>query len=315
MLINHYTESEDLVKRQLKSIEAQTFQDYSVMICSDGMDNKLDRDFLSGFPFDIQYFAHPHCGVCATRNALLDRASADYVMFCDADDSFSSPDGLSVLLDAAEKQRADVVDSGFDEEIKSAYGFRYRRVPNNAIWVHGKIFRLDYLRESNIRFPDEMVISGDMYFLWQALNLSEKIVQLHESFYTWHWNANSVTRKKPFHKVFTYDKFLRTYTLLAENLVNRKRQDLCDKLVVAVISAVYADGQSLQWRLVPPEFRTKAEEAVSRFIARYGALYMKVPEKFRYEQYCAAMAWRGLRDISRDKFNGLESWLDSVARS
>lgn len=72
----------------LKSIELQQNvglkNEVGVVIANDGMDGRLLEDFLNSFPFDVQYIKCEHKGVSGTRNACLDAATVDYVMFYDA---------------------------------------------------------------------------------------------------------------------------------------------------------------------------------------------------------------------------------------
>ena len=92
ILIPQYREDESVILPLLKSIELQQSvdlqNDVGVIIANDGSDVLLSDEFLSQFPFQIQYLKCPHQGVSAARNACLDAATADYVMFCDADDLF-----------------------------------------------------------------------------------------------------------------------------------------------------------------------------------------------------------------------------------
>ena len=51
------------------------------------------------FPFEIKYIFNEHKGVSAARNRALDEASAEYVMFCDADDMFYNMCGLNLIFE------------------------------------------------------------------------------------------------------------------------------------------------------------------------------------------------------------------------
>jgi glycosyltransferase involved in cell wall biosynthesis len=70
------------------------FDDIGVIITNDGSDVKLSDSLLKSYPYDIEYYQNGHKGVSATRNYCLDKATADYVMFCDADDMFYMVCGL-----------------------------------------------------------------------------------------------------------------------------------------------------------------------------------------------------------------------------
>jgi glycosyltransferase involved in cell wall biosynthesis len=88
ILVNHYKEDETITRRFLESLSTQKDVNFNVLICSDGGGVRLS-DSLKGFTFKITYAYAPHSGVCHTRNLLLDKSDAEYVMFCDIDDVFT----------------------------------------------------------------------------------------------------------------------------------------------------------------------------------------------------------------------------------
>ena len=97
ILIPQYKETDEVVKPLLDSIALQQsvdFNEIGVIICNDGSDVFLSEELLNSYPFEVQYHKCKHKGVSATRNACLDKANADYVMFCDADDMFMNVCGL-----------------------------------------------------------------------------------------------------------------------------------------------------------------------------------------------------------------------------
>ena len=88
-LIPQYNETDDIVKNMLDSIEIQQgidFKEIEVLIGNDGSDIKLSEDLLSKYSYSIKYFQYEHTSPAGTRQKLFDVATADYVMFCDADD-------------------------------------------------------------------------------------------------------------------------------------------------------------------------------------------------------------------------------------
>ena len=106
ILIPQYKETDDIVKPLLDSIAIQQsvpMEEIDAIICNDGSDVFLSQEFLQSYPFKIEYYKEPHRGVSATRNACLDHAIADYVMFCDADDMFYNACGLWIIFREMEK--------------------------------------------------------------------------------------------------------------------------------------------------------------------------------------------------------------------
>ena len=84
ILVPQYKETDDVIKPLLDSVAIQQsvdMNDIGVIICNDGTSTFLSKDFLSSYPFKIEYYQEAHRGVSATRNACLDKATAHYVMF------------------------------------------------------------------------------------------------------------------------------------------------------------------------------------------------------------------------------------------
>jgi hypothetical protein len=53
ILVNHYKENEQTVRRFLSSLARQKGVAFEVLLCSDGGGVKLTQEVLSGFPFPI----------------------------------------------------------------------------------------------------------------------------------------------------------------------------------------------------------------------------------------------------------------------
>ena len=105
ILVPQYHETNNIIKPLLDSIAIQQsvdFNEIGVIICNDGSDTCLTNEFLTSYPFKINYYLEPHRGVSGTRNACLDHATADYVMFCDADDMFYNACGLWIIFNEIE---------------------------------------------------------------------------------------------------------------------------------------------------------------------------------------------------------------------
>lgn len=98
ILIPHYKEGFEVIKPLLDSINIQQNvnlkDEVGVIIVNDGNECILNKELFKNYDYDIEYYINEHKGVSATRNACLDKATADYVMFCDCDDMFCNVCGL-----------------------------------------------------------------------------------------------------------------------------------------------------------------------------------------------------------------------------
>lgn len=305
ILINHYKEGIDITSRMLNSICVQTYKNIEVLLCTDNDSDILSSEYLSQFPIKIRYMYHANHGVGYTRNVLLDNADAEYVMFCDIDDCFVAHDGVQRIIDAADESQADIVGSVYKEEVKKAGRLFYYDRRYDTIRVHGKLFRLSYLRNNNIRFLDEMKMCGDQFFLWLAFNLTNKKVWSSYCFYIWKYNETSITRNLPYFKVTTHPYLMRTYTLLTDNLKKRGREDLYRSLICGVIHMCYAFYCSDQWKKASQEKIELANNAITMYIIKYRSIYDECNEDYRIDKFKRRVKLAHTYDM-------FLSWLDSM---
>ena len=116
ILVPQYKETDDVIKGLLDSIEVQQnidMDDIGVIIVNDGTDVHLNEDLFKKYSYDIEYHLNEHKGVSATRNACLDKATAEYVMFCDADDMFYNACGMYIIFREIENGGFDSLVSAF----------------------------------------------------------------------------------------------------------------------------------------------------------------------------------------------------------
>lgn len=299
-LINHYNEPPELIGRLLDSIYCQNIYDSEVLICHDDLVNGLDENFLRDYP-NLTYFEIPHCGVCLTRNELLDRATAEYVMFCDADDMFCG--SMKTMM----RQEGDIVASPYYMERSDESLAILRR---DIVRVHGKLFRRSYLVDNNIRFPD-VPSNGDMYFLWLAFHLTEDITWVDNCFYVWKNNPLSVSRRIPFYNMQTYDRILRCYGLLADDLLSRGRKDLYDIVIAINVTVSYINACSDRWDTIPKEYTDHAKKAIAAFVRKYWGSYMELDYPYRYRKYEEMLKAKHSYGPPGG-FKGMQKWAEEI---
>lgn len=102
-------------------------------------------------------------GVSAARNFGLEISTAEWVMFCDCDDLFATVWAMHCIQDALEDPNAEKDDllwyPFYVEENAGRNVFRL-----NWIFVHGKIYRREFLNRENIRFSTELYYAEDSAF-------------------------------------------------------------------------------------------------------------------------------------------------------
>ena len=253
ILIPQYNETDEIIKPLLDSIALQQqvdFDNISVIICNDGSDIFLSESLLQNYPFKIEYHIEPHKGVSATRNACLDYATADYVMFCDADDMFFNMCGLWMIFREIENDGFDSLVSCFVEETKNPLEnneFTYINHDMDSTFVHGKIHRRQYLIDQKIRFNDNLTIHEDSYFNILAQNLSENVKYCASPFYLWRWRDNSVCRHDPKYILKTYKNMIDSNSSLINAFLSRGRSDKAAFYAAFMILDAYYTMNKPDW--------------------------------------------------------------------
>lgn len=308
ILVSHYREEESVIKRFLSSLQTQKDAEFEVLLFSDGGGVILDENLFGPYSFPITYKYVEHGGVCAIRNKLMDASTAEYIMFCDCDDEFTKEDGLYSLINAAESTHADIVGSPYLVEKLSPYGELTNVIfKQDTVRVHGKIFRRDYIYKNNLRFIDELELSGDMAFLWLAFNLTSKIEWVDNVFYTWKYNANSVTHSDPFISVKYFDQTIRCYTILAEDLLRRNKPALFTNTVTNTIAFMYVTSTLRYWRSAPIEYQKTANKAIADYLKAYYPFFQRVDRDYQKEQYDLVLEYKNVRGKA-GSFSDIGEW-------
>ena len=258
------------------------FDDLGVILVNDGEENELPAECFDGYPFEIHQMSIPKGGVSKARNAGLDASTADWVMFCDFDDSFSSLFGLHLVFAAIQEDSCDTLWSAFTEETLGDDGVMHLVAhERDFVFVHGKAHRRQFLIDNNLRFHPKLTIHEDAFFnvLVQMLAGENRIAAIKTPIYVWKWNGNSVVRKdKSDDYVFdTFDHLMRQKIAITEELINRGRaEDALNSVIKTVVEAYY-DCQNPNWRLPKNKERLhKAENWFAAYLKRYASIYMKV---------------------------------------
>lgn len=282
VLVPQYKETDAIVKPLLDSIAIQQnvdFNEIGVIICNDGSDVFLSYDFINSYPFEIQYFKEPHRGVSATRNACLDHATADYVMFCDADDMFHNACGLWILFREFESGFDSLV-SLFVEETRNPKTKKpeYINHEMDSTFVHGKVHRREYLVENGIRFNDNLTIHEDSYFNILCQNLSRNVKYCQTPFYLWKWRDESVCRHDPKYILKTYNNMLDSNDALIDEFLSRGMMDKATFFTAFMIFDAYYTMNKPEWiDQENQEYRLNTEKRFAVWYRKHKTSWEAVP--------------------------------------
>ena len=269
ILVPQYRETDEVIKPLLDSIAIQQnvdFDEIGVIICNDGSDIFLTDEFLKSYPFRIDYYKEPHGGVSATRNACLDHAKAEYVMFCDIDDMFYNACGLWILFREMEIGFDSLI-SNFVEETRVNGEVEYVNHEMDSTFVHGKVHKRKYLTKNKIRFNDNLTIHEDSYFNILCQNLSQNVKYCQSPFYLWKWRDESVCRHDPKYILKTYRNMLDSNDALVDEFNRRGAQDKALFYCAFMIFDAYYTMNKPEW--VDQENKEYRDDTELRFAEYY----------------------------------------------
>ena len=283
ILVPQYDETDEIIKPLLDSIMIQQnidFKELEVIICNDGSDIFLTDKLLNSYPYKIKYYKEPHRGVSGTRNACLDHSTADYVMFCDADDMFYNVCGLFLVFREMADEGFDSLVSVFVEESKDPNTNEpiYLNHEMDSTFVHGKIHKRKYLLDKKIRWNDNLTIHEDSYFNILCQNLSENVKYCPMPFYLWKWRDNSVCRHDPKYILKTYNNMLNSNDALIDEFIKRGMQDKVLFYTGFMIFDAYYTMNKPEWiNQENKEYRDNTELRFAEYYKKHKTLWEQIP--------------------------------------
>jgi len=227
----------------LSSIAIQTFRNFEVLVVDDGSPDgegfkALCEKMSDLMPSPIRYIRYDeNKGIGVNRQRVLDNAEGEYLLMIDSDNLLFSCEALqsiavNILRQRQEGKIIDIAHTRFVEMHED--GNRNVHLPQDGAWVHGKAYRMDFLKENDIKFPSYPFYE-DGAFNHVAARLANQQLYIDDVCYAWCWSKDSITRGQDYlHVMLPYyaDSFLRAYKILEpkkgrENVLDLPLATLC----------------------------------------------------------------------------------------
>ena len=113
-------------------------------------------------------------GVGLARQVGIDKTTADYICFVDADDMLL-PNAIEDWNNEIEKNNPDVIATPV------IYIKGRRPTIREEFWMcHGKVYKVSFLKEFDIREHESIKCFDDLYLNWQAFSLANNCSILSE---------------------------------------------------------------------------------------------------------------------------------------
>lgn len=318
ILIPQYEETEETIAPLLQSIAIQQNVDLKnnvgVIICNDGSNVFLSEDFLKSFPFEIKYIKTPHRGVSAARNTCLDAATADYVIFSDADDMFFNVCGLYLIFREINNGGFNALSSLFIEETRDFHSGKpvYINRQKDMTFVHGKVYRRSYLLYNKIRFNETLTIHEDSYFNCLAQRIAGKVKYCSTPFYLWRWHDSSVCRHDPKYILKTYTNMLDSNTCLIKEFLRRNREQDAQFYATTMIYDAYYTMNKDEWlNQENQEYRDKAEKRFKDYYIEFKSQFESIPEELK-QQIIVGMRNRFFQEGMFIESVTFDDWIEHI---
>ena len=319
ILVPQYHETDEVVKPLLDSIAIQQsvdFNDIGVIIVNDGSDVFLSENFLSLYPFKIDYYKEEHRGVSGTRDACFNHSTAEYVMFCDADDMFFNACGLYMILREIDTGVFDSLISMFVEESRDPVTKQvvYVNHEMDSTFVHGKVHRRQYLIDKNIRWNPDLTIHEDSFFNIQCQNLSQNVKYCQVAFYLWKWRDESVCRHDPKYILKTYRNMIDSNDALIGEFMKRGVMDKAAFYIAFMIFDAYYTMNKPEWvNQKNKVYRSETEKRFAKYYRKYKEIWESIPSAEKM-QISNGIRQRSVNEGMQMEKVTIDRWLKKVEK-
>ena len=203
----------------VQSLTGQTYRDLQIVLINDGStdDSWTLMKQLAKADNRIEVYSQSNSGVAATRNRLLEKARGEFILFVDSDD-WIDLDTVETLMREQKKEDFDIVmfqigavamqDCTCTQEEAVKLFLKHTSFRGSLC---DKLIRSDLINGLSI---DQTVSYGeDALMVWQVLQRARSVRWLHNQFYHYRVNMNSLSRRsfngRKFSAYTTWDSICR----------------------------------------------------------------------------------------------------------
>lgn len=239
-------------------------------------------------------------------------ARFEYVTFLDSDDLLY-PRATEMLYKEAVKQNVDILVSNITADERGTNGYIIFS-EQNVTWLHGKVYRVDYLKNNNIYFP-EHICNEDSFFNQLAFAWTSNIYKLDETFYFWRANQNSLTRKDKFNFRQKHNiEYITSQVKVLEKILKQlEEKPVKYEKILAILIYIYRFSQLEKYVYIKHSgLLEEAYKKLGNLIVKYN-----LKEKFKSPKFCNVYEQflRSGEPVGRDFFfypQNFPTWLNEV---
>ncbi len=256
------------LKRCFDSILNQTFQDFEIIIVSDGPDedDSICEEYYKKFPDKItRYVKGVDKGLGGARNAGIDLAQGEYISFIDSDD-WIAQNTFEICIEKFTTTEADLVvfnvnitgtgllaNRKFElEYLRTKYSGLVEKqeehIFNTNVSAWNKLYKRSIINLYNIRFSENLQYE-DFPFFYTYMLVCNKIYYVTDKLYNYFRHEScgmNKTYSGEFNVVKDHIAGLQVlYDLLKQNNLYTKNQNIFEKIVLLYVQLAFTNCKNL----------------------------------------------------------------------
>ena len=319
IIVTHYREPWEVGKPLFDMLALQhgvDFGTFRVLLINDGEENHLPDELFSNYPYTVEQVDIPHGGVSAARNAGMDYSTAEWINFCDFDDTYSNVYALRDVMNILPAKNYDFLWTQMLTEDFTNGNDVLIMTPEKStfVFIHGKYYRRQWLIDNGIRFDTDFIFQEDSLFNAIILAVLDyhrigKIKTLIPP-YIWCRRGESVTNSQDTADKAVWGHFRRNCKLCDFYRDHLPEWRLSEMVVRTTLDTYYMVNSTAKVTL---GMRKKIAEAFRKLIDTYGHLYRR-PDDDTLRQM-SEISRMELMDLPIDgDFDTVTQWKDMITR-
>lgn len=246
---------EQYLPRCMGTMLTQTCRDFEILLVDDGSTDgsgSMCDAYAARHPDFIRVVHKENGGLSSARNAGIDAAKGEFIIFPDPDD-WVEPDYVEKLLEYSRQYHADLVCTGYyvdtenscvpakqDQQPITLTSAEAQKAlllpPQMGGFAWNKLYQLDLIRENGLRFLDDVGITEDLDFAYRYLAFC-RTVYFAPSARTYHyfqrdgaatWSGFSLRKLDSLH---TYEKIIADCEQTMPDLAQAAKDEICTTAV------------------------------------------------------------------------------------
>ena len=207
--------AEKYIRETLDSIRKQSYENWEIILVENGSEDKspdIIREYEEKYT-EIHMIKSPGKGPGPARNAGLEAAQGEYIVFVDSDDYIPDKDVFYQYISITESINADIVVSNYarlwngkllpaqgtqtfalSSPLSEAFRFQGFFSVGTLSYVWGKLYKREFLEKNQIVFTDS-AYAEDKLFNMQCYVCDAKYVFLQKQGYVYRRNSESISWK------------------------------------------------------------------------------------------------------------------------